>query len=270
MISGSSSPLWPKDKVSRDIKAVAFDLDGTIYFGNAIADGAADIIRLFEQSGIAVFYFTNNSMKTRLQLFEKLTGMGLKTDIGHIYNSAYATAVYARDRGVRRVYCVGSGGLREEIRKQGLSVSDEDADIIILGLDTEFDYRKLTAVLQTYVQSRCPIIACNRERTYPVEGGLLMPGCGPLVSAVENACAASVEYVVGKPNTYMMEILSKEWGLDNTGILVVGDSYESDIEMAKRFNCRSILISRENVTGRNYTDTLVVSDISDIATFIMQ
>ncbi len=246
----------------KGIKAVAFDLDGTIYFGNTLAEGADGLVDFLVGEGIKVFYFTNNSIKTRTELKEKLTGMGLAADISQIYNSAYAAAVYVKEKGAKKVYCVGSEGLKEEIRLQGISVSSKDVEIIVIGLDADFTYRKLADVLHIYSKTGCPIVACNRERNYPVEHGVLMPGCGPIVSSIENACATSVDYVVGKPNTYMMAILTRDWKLDSTDVLVVGDSYDSDIEMARKFSCRSVLISKSKQPDVH--DAVVVRDISDI------
>ena len=53
--------------------------------------------------------------------------------------------------------------------------------------------------------------------------------------------------IVGKPNPFMLEILCKDWGLDKQHIAVVGDRIESDMAMAKNFNCKGILVGN-NIT----------------------
>ncbi len=209
------------------IKAVAFDLDGTLYFGEKAAEGALDLIDFLKNNEIEVFYFTNNSSKTRLQIFEKLLGLGFDLTLNRVYSSAYATVVYAKDNKLSDVYCIGSSGLVEELKAQNLKVTSNinKAENVIIGLDVNFDFSNTMKFAD--IPKNCKIVACNRDMTYPVEGGELMPGCGQIVFAIEKACGRKADYEVGKPNTFMVEILAKDWSLKNKDILVVGDTYSN-------------------------------------------
>ncbi|NLU49345.1 MAG: HAD-IIA family hydrolase [Syntrophomonadaceae bacterium] len=249
------------------IKAIAFDLDGTIWFGEQVAAGAPELVSYLQGKGIRVFYFTNNSSKSRRQVAEKLTRMGFAPRAGEVYTSAYATAVYAAENGVQDVYCIGSPGLLEELAAHGVQVLDDEeaARALIIGLDVEFNYTRLAKALRL-LQRGCPAIACNRDRNYPVENDRLLPGCGAIVAAIEESFGVKVDYAVGKPNTYMMELLSRDWKLANQEILVVGDTYTSDIEMARRFGCPSVLISAE--PKPEAAETIVVARLADIRKLI--
>lgn len=227
---------------SLDIKAVVFDLDGTIYRGNELIRGAASVLRLLVRRGFQVLYFTNNSTRARAQIKEKLSRMGLNLELRQVYNSSYATGMYLRQNGFKKVFCIGTEGLISELKTQGIQITEQKPEAIVVGLDPEFDYRKLAMALRVFHKTKCPIIACNLDRNYPVEDGLI-PGCGPIVSSIEDACGKKTDAVIGKPNTFMLEMLLEDWGLKKEDILVVGDSYESDIVMARRFNCKSVLIS---------------------------
>jgi HAD superfamily hydrolase (TIGR01450 family) len=248
--------------VISNIKVVSFDLDGTIYFGDELAKGAIDLINFLDYKGIKVYYFTNNSTKSRAQLHEKLNGMGLSVSNSQIYSSAHATAVYVKQQGIRSVFCVGAQGLIDELKLLNISLSEDKAEIIVVGLDPYFDYKTMAKVLNKFTKDKCPIIACNKDGNYPIENNLLMPGCGAIVSAIEHACGKTVDIVIGKPNTYMIELLSTDCNINNNEIMVVGDSYASDIEMAKRYNCLSVLIA--NNPDPNVTDTIVVKELCEI------
>lgn len=246
-----------------NIKAIAFDLDGTIYLGDMLINGVNDLINYLKERSFKIFYFTNNSMKTRLEIFNKLFSMGLSLSLENVYSSSYATARYLKERGIKTVYCIGSTGLASEIKSQGINITCETkAEALVVGLDKDFSYIKLARALDA-IQKGCQIIACNRDRSFPVEDNKLMPGCGPIVSAVECLYGREVDYIVGKPNTYMIELLAREWGLSNQQIMVVGDSFDSDIQMAKRFKCPSVLISKDS-----HRDILTVTDISEIKTIL--
>lgn len=244
-------------------KIFAFDLDGTVYTGNSIIDGAADLIHHLNHGGIKVIFFTNSSTRTRKQLLEKLTRMGLSTDLPNIYSSAYATAVFAAEKSWANVMCIGTEGLINELEDHGVNVTNDSsiADALVIGLDLEFTYNKLAAIMPLKDRNT-PIVACNRDNSFPVEDGKLLPGCGPIVAAVEAALGRKIDYLVGKPNTYMLDLLSTDLDLKRTDIVVVGDSLESDIEMAHKYGCKSFLISRQLSAAP--AGTIIVREIGEI------
>lgn len=233
--------------MSEEIKAIAFDLDGTIYLGDRLAEGAIDTVEFFRDKGIKIVYFTNNSASTRQQIYLKLSVMGVNLSINDVYTSGYACAMYVKKLGLKRVFCMGSFGLKEELQNQGIASVSEDnlVDALVIGLDRQFDYSKLAAALNAW-KSGIRAIACNIDRSFPVENGYLMPGCGAIVAALEGAAGKKVDDIIGKPNTFMIELATQNLGLDRKSILVVGDNIESDIEMANNFGCPSILISSES------------------------
>lgn len=242
------------------IKAVAFDLDGTIYFGNTLADKALEVIDFLRNKGIEVFFFTNNSSKTRVKIHEKLNKLEIKTDIEHVYNSAFASAHYLKNQGYKKVFCLGTDDLERELKAQGLDTTKENGkvDAILIGMDENFDYKKLATALNTY-QKGCKLIAANIDKNYPVENGELRPGAGAIVAATEAACKKDVDYIIGKPNTYMMELLVKINNLSKEEILVIGDNKDSDIKMAEDYGLQSILISK-----KEFENIIVLKELKEI------
>ncbi|MEI7904951.1 MAG: HAD-IIA family hydrolase [Candidatus Firestonebacteria bacterium] len=245
------------------IKAVAFDLDGTIYLGNQLIDGVKELLELLSLKHIKVFYFTNNSMKTREQVFKKLYDMGIELTLDQVYTSAYATAKYIAKADMKNVYCIGSDDLKRQLEAEGAVVSEdtENAQATIIGLDPEFDYKKLAKAMNV-IRKGGKIIACNVDRNYPVENGVLLPACGAIVAAVEGSLGVKTDYIVGKPGIFMIELLAKDWGLKNIDILVIGDTFDSDIAMARKFGSPSILITEKKV--KENSGMKVVEKTSDI------
>lgn len=227
------------------INTIAFDLDGTIYYGNQIVNGAIETIEYLKSKGINIFYFTNNSGKTREQIYEKLKGMGLNLTHDTVYTSAYATAIYCNETHIDSVYCIGSGNFILELNKQGIKTDNKKVNAVVIGFDSQFNYDKIVKALW-YLQNGCKLIVCNQDKNYPIENGQLMPGCGAMVSSILGSYDKQIDFEVGKPNTYIIELLAKNHQLTNKDILVVGDSITSDIEMANRYKCQSVLVSKEN------------------------
>ena len=90
------------------------------------------------------------------------------------------------------------------------------------------------------------MIVANTDASYPVEKNRRLPGCGAMVGAIVSATGYVPDFHVGKPNTYMLQLLCAEHNLLKEEICVVGDVPESDIAMAQNFGCQSILYDSQN------------------------
>jgi HAD superfamily hydrolase (TIGR01450 family) len=180
------------------------------------------------------------------------------------YTSGSATAGYLLERGIGRVAIIGSDGLASELESGGVAVSYDgaDAEALVVGLVPDFDFSRRPEILDR-LRTGVPLIAANMDMTYPVEGGRLLPGCGAIVQAVEEWLGRPAEHVVGKPGTFMLDLLCREHGHDRTDVLVVGDSIESDIAMARAAGCRSILID-PTFAGEALDDTIVVRNLLEL------
>ncbi|MFZ4439211.1 MAG: HAD-IIA family hydrolase [Syntrophales bacterium] len=248
------------------IKAILFDLDGTVYLGNQAVDGVVDLLSGLADHAFNLMYITNNSSKSRNQLLEKLNGMGIRSDLQQVYGAGYAAALYAREQGYRKIFCIGTQGLRGEIKAVGIQIceDEQDAEALIVGMDTDFDNIKLARALNV-LKKGCAAIACSRENHYPVERGIVLPACGSIVAAIEGASGRKIGCIIGKPNPYMLGLLCHDWTLKAQEILVVGDSYATDIIMAKRFGCKSILMSR-----KKYKTTITVDNVQTLKKILLR
>ena len=241
------------------ITTVLFDLDGTIYEGSRRLPGANNSIKYLRDRGKKIFFTTNNSTKTRQQIFERLVKMGVDVDYSEVLTSGYIAADYALKTGMKDIYIFGSVNLIHEFREHGVPVNqNENAENLLMGNDPSMTYEDLTVAVQVALNAKC-VMACNRERIYPGENGRLLPGCGAMTAPVEWCANRQCDLVIGKPNTMMIEFIKNAYLIDESSILVVGDTYESDIEMAKRAGCYSVLIS-----SQKYEDTICIDHIKDL------
>lgn len=228
------------------VRAVVFDLDGTIYCGNKLVDGATEILEQLTRKGVQIFYCTNNSTKTRQDISTKLHAMNLSVSPEKIFSAAYSAAHYLKRNNYSNVYCFGTVGLQKELDSFGINMvsAPEEASVVLIGLDTNVDYERISRLL-TLRNKPCYLMACNRDKFFPSDNGIIQLGCGFIVSLVEEVLERKVDYTVGKPNTYMLDMLIEEHGLAMDEIIMVGDSLESDIAMAQTAGCRSVYLSSQ-------------------------
>jgi len=75
-----------------------FDLDGTVYRGDALIPGAADAIGALRAAGRRVAFLSNKPLQTRADYAHKLTRLGIPTPEDDVINSSLVLARYLRDR----------------------------------------------------------------------------------------------------------------------------------------------------------------------------
>jgi HAD superfamily hydrolase (TIGR01450 family) len=236
-------------------------LDGTIYLGDHLIEGALELLGWLQEVGVPYVFFTNNSGKTRAQIVAKLRGMGLDADESNTYTSGRSTADYAVRRGWRHVACIGTDALCEMLTGSGVDCvgAPSEAEALIVGLVPRFEESALPDWL-TAVPAGAPIVAANVDIDYPVEGGKRLPGAGAVLAAVEHRVGRRCKFVVGKPGTFMLDMLCEDHGFDSHRVLVVGDSTDSDIAMAEAAGAPSVLIDTGGHASR-YTGAVSVPDL---------
>ncbi|MBU0532841.1 phosphoglycolate/pyridoxal phosphate family phosphatase [Candidatus Micrarchaeota archaeon] len=222
------------------IKGVIFDLDGTLYRGKKVIDGAAETLERLRNSGVKVLFLTNAATKSRENVAQKLTNMGLQANKEEVYSSSYFLARYisSKHKG-KKVFVVGEQGILDEFREAKVECVEERADIVVVGLDRKFTYEKLAHALAE-LRDGAILIASNKDPTFPTENSF-MPGAGSIVAAIETASGKEAR-VVGKPNCYPLELIKEDYGLKNEETVVVGDRLDTDIKFANCCGIKSVLV----------------------------
>ncbi len=222
------------------IKAVIFDLDGTLYRGKTPLPGAAETLDTLRQKGVKALFLTNAATMSRADVAAKLGGMGLHAKKEDVYCGAYLLARYvAQNHKGKTVYVVGEKGIFDELKEIGIAAVEEGAGVVAVGLDRRFTYDKLAKACLA-LRKGAVFLASNTDATFPVEGGEL-PGAGGMVAAIEKVSGRR-PHVTGKPNPYVMELIEKEHGLKKQEIMVVGDRLETDIAFARNCGVKSALV----------------------------
>lgn len=254
-----------------EIAAVAFDLDGTLYRGTEAVPGARELVRSLRDDGVSVFYLTNDSSNDRASIRRKLDSLGFPVEIESIYSTTWAAARYLAESRYRRIFCCGNIGLRKELEIAGIPLVevDDDPDVLLLGKSRTFDFNTITTCLNVLKNPSCDLIVCNRDRDCRIENGRFEPGCGPGAAAVEWAAGRTANLVLGKPETFMLEMLARREAFRPEEILIVGDNWESDILLARAFGSPAVWIDwdgaySDNEPLKNLVVTRSIRDLNPI------
>ncbi|WP_020660333.1 HAD-IIA family hydrolase [Amycolatopsis benzoatilytica] len=209
--------------------ALLFDLDGTVYHGSRVIDGAADTVAAVRKQGTAVRFVTNNASKAPSAVARHLQDLGIPAETEEIHTSAQAAAALLRDRlpSGAKVLVVGTGSLGDEIAAVGLEpvrTASDDVSAVVQGHSPDTGWADL-AEASIVIRAGGLWVATNTDTTLPTERGLL-PGNGSMVGALRIA-TGSEPVVAGKPQPLLFETAARSAGAERP--LVVGDRLDTDI-----------------------------------------
>ena len=249
------------------IKAVFLDLDGTIYLGDSLIDGALDFLGRLEERGIKRYFLSNNSSKSVEQYLEKLRDLGIDADKDEVLLSTHDLISWLSKKEVTSTFLVGTEGMRSMLEEEGIETSSERPEFVVLGYDTEISYEKL-ATASIHLHEGVQLVASHPDMVCPSPRGGL-PDTGAYMSLFKATTGVGPVHVCGKPNKGMILHKIEDLGLKPSECCMVGDRLYTDIEMADRAGVHGILVlsgeaSVDDVEEGELRPSLVVDSVAEL------
>lgn len=227
-------------------KAIILDLDGTVYNGDKLIDGADESIERFRDSGFGVVFCTNNSTMTIGEIRSKLNNMGIVCEDKDIYSSGMATVRYLKSTKPGKIWLIGSDNLRSQISLNNeFACNPEDAETLVVGMDFDYNYEKIKNGMRAAIAAE-KIVFCGEDPFFIGHDGMLYPGCAAMTSTIRACSLREPDIIIGKPYEYMMQLILEDNGLKAENVVVIGDSFETDAMFAKNNGVHSILIGKSD------------------------
>jgi 4-nitrophenyl phosphatase len=218
------------------IRAVILDLDGTVYNGPRQVPGAAEFVRSLGDMSIRPLFVTNRSNRLPSDIVAHLAVYGIACPEADVLTSSQATARYLRSGSA---YCIGEAGLLTALTDQGIVLTEENPDYVIVGFDRTFDYGKLKKACRM-IERGAKFIATNPDRCLKSDHGIL-PGTGSIVAAVQ-AGSGKAPMVIGKPEKLILDMALERLAMRPGQVICVGDNIETDVPAALRAGIRVALL----------------------------
>jgi phosphoglycolate/pyridoxal phosphate phosphatase family enzyme len=212
-----------------------FDLDGTLLRGSEPIPGAVDTVAALRAGGSQIRFVTNNSPRSRAAHADKLAAMGFAARADEVYSSAFAAGQYLRGQ-VSRACVIGEDGLVSALADADIRVDDVDPEVVVVGLCRTYDYALMTRAMSHLLKPHVRFVATNRDATFPLERGRLVPGAGAIVASLV-VCTGREPELVGKPEPFLIESILRDAAVAASDALVVGDRVDTDIVAGQRAGC---------------------------------
>ena len=235
------------------MKNIISDMDGVIYRGSQLIEGAAGFIDRLIKGKIPFLFLTNNSEQTPIDLKKRLEAKGiygLKEE--NFMTSAMATAMFLQSQKPgAAVYAIGGGGLMNELYNAGFSISESNPDYVVVGKTSQFNFEMMKKAAGL-IGKGAKFIGTNPDILDPIEGGT-EPACGSILAAIETATGRK-PYIIGKPNSLMMTIATRKLGVHADDAVMIGDRMDTDIVGGLEAGITTCLVL-SGVTSRPMVDT---------------
>ncbi len=268
------------------------DMDGTLYLGDEVFDGAIDFIHTLENTSKKYIYLTNNSSRAGKDYIDRLRRLGFPCEPENVYTSGMATARYLKEKYAdRHILVMGTKTFYNELKTAGLKVFtssmyddetlfsedskaalDKDIPVVCVGFDTELVYRDLDLAVH-FLRKGSEFIAANPDWVCPMPAGEVLPDCGS-ICALLTASSGSEPTYIGKPNRNMVDIISSMTGIPNEKICCVGDRVYTDIAVAQNAGSVSVCVlsgesDEKMISEMEQLPDYTLSDVKELASILI-
>ncbi|MDF1510173.1 TIGR01457 family HAD-type hydrolase [Robertmurraya sp. DFI.2.37] len=250
----------------RKYNGYLIDLDGTMYKGTELIHEAAEFVKQLKSLNIPYLFVTNNSSRTPAQVAEKLRAFSIPTEDEQVFTTSQATANYIYDLNKdASIYVIGEEGIQTAIAEKGFRLAEENADVVVVGIDREISYEKL-AVACLAVRNGATFISTNGDIAIPTERGLL-PGNGSLTSVITVSTQTQPVFI-GKPESIIMEQALAVLGTTKEETIMVGDNYDTDILAGINAGMDTLLVhtgvtKKEHLPSIKVKPTYIVDSLAE-------
>jgi 4-nitrophenyl phosphatase len=242
---------------------ILLDADGVLWRGAEVIPQAPGFIRRAHRAGHRCVLVSNNAGPGRADFASKCARLGLELGAADVFSVNYLAGPWLAQRYPgARLLLVGSPQLAAALATAGVAVTsaedwltahglttpdgaptvgrgpadiaghlaDDAFDVVLIGMDTHISYMHL-ALASVAVQRGASLLGANEDRTYPVPGGLLLPGNGSMVELVAAVTGVQPDFL-GKPQPYLLELIETETGQPRNAMVMLGDRWETDVAFA--------------------------------------
>ena len=252
------------------MRALLFDLDGTMYTDAGPVPGAVETVRRLRARGIPYQFVTNTTGRPRAKLVERLVSYGFEVAPEEILTPVRAAVTLCRARGHERVAPYLPAATLEDLEGIDLVAGTSahpvsgvirPSAVIVGDLGDLWTYRLLQEAFG-FLMEGAELVALSRDR-YWLKGDGLALDAGPFVAALEFATGKRAT-VTGKPTAEFyhaaVQTLSLPAGVSPGEIVMVGDDVWSDVRGAQEAGYRGWLVRTGKFREEQLRESGIVPD----------
>ncbi|XP_022899821.2 glycerol-3-phosphate phosphatase-like isoform X1 [Onthophagus taurus] len=265
LINIAKLPLKDVKEIFSSFDTVLTDCDGVIWSSADVIKGAKEALDLIRSKGKKLFYYSNNSTRSREMFKSSIMKFGFHCKNEDIISTTFLTAYYLKSINFnKKAYVIGSIGLCKELELVGIKHTSVGPDVlnikesiyeyvdsfqpdpeigaVVIGYDIHISLPKLIKASSYLNRPDVLFVATNTDQSYPLtRKDVVLPAVGSIVAAIQ-AVDNRKPFIIGKPETYALEWLRKEVHVEAKRTLMIGDRLNTDILFGTRCGFQTLLV----------------------------
>ncbi len=223
-------------------KFIIFDLDGVFYKDDECIEGGSKVIEFLNKSSIDYCFLTNNSNYERSFYKKRLEKCGVIICESKIFTASMLLKEYVAENFSKNIYVLGSEHLKKTLYSV-LPKSEINPEVLVLGMDDNITLKEISETINIVTEDT-KIIASNPDKLIPKKDCFYLE-CGILIDIFKNFTGKNVK-IIGKPSRFAFNYILKKFKLDSSEVIMVGDTYETDIVGGIKNNLKTVWINSGN------------------------
>ena len=242
----------------KDIKGLLIDLEGVIYSGDKIIEGAINTLEKLNRK-FKIKYLTNTTTTSRKLIYQKLRNFKLPLIETDIFSPSIAVTYYLKNNNISNIYLLANSNIKSDFNQ--FTFDDQNPQAIILGdIYKDFNWDNLNKTFELLTKNETILLALHKNR-YCQRNNQISLDLGPFVCALEYASSQKA-VVIGKPEKTFFDLAIDSLGFNKDEIIMIGDDIFSDIGGAKSNNIKAIQVKTGKYQLKDESQKIIQPDYS--------
>ena len=166
----------------------------------------------------------------------------------------------------KTVYLVGTPDLEANFEENGINLTKEMPDVVVIGFDMTLTYEKLERAC-TYIRNGAVFLATHLDINCPTKDGFI-PDCGAMCAAISLSTGKEPRYV-GKPFKETVDMVLELTGAKREEVSFVGDRLYTDVKTGVANGAHGILVlsgetKLEDVEGSDTVPDAIFTGLNEM------
>ncbi len=246
-------------------RALLFDLDGVMYVGNRMIDGADRVINHVRSCRLPCRFTTNTTTMSQAALHRKLLDLGLPIEQSEVFGVIRAAHLFLEQEGDPLCHFLLTDDPRGDFADFRQS-EDHPTHLVVGDVGKVWDYRLMQRCFEMIIDG-AKLVALHKGKYWQTETGLRMD-IGAFVSGLEYVTDTTA-IVIGKPSQKFFKLALDDLGLDASQVVMIGDDLTNDIGGAQQAGMKAVLVRtgkfRQDLVDRSpVTPDLIIDSVADL------
>lgn len=219
--------MYKKEALLRDTGLFVLGLEGVFWSEGKVVEGAAKFLEAVRKTKREYLLYTNQNSIAKKKYIDMLEQLGCSVKEEQLLTSVDVAIRYLNLlKPGKKVYLAGTPAMEEELRRAGILISEEEAELVLIGSDTTFTFDRLNRVCKL-IRDGAEFLATHGEMVSS-QNSQQIPDCGALCAAI-TAVTGKAPGILGLPHKAAVEMILDYTGIRPDYIAFVGDRLDVEI-----------------------------------------